>query len=96
MALADIVYRKAAMNLSFWNTPTGPGFYNFSASGGLFLLPSSRPVEKNPGCILHLRTGFIAGISGTFIALAVNDSGIVAAATSMIFHRPRPFLPDPG
>lgn len=36
----------------------------------------------------YLRSGLITGIIGTFIILLVNDSGIVAAATTMIYVAP--------
>lgn len=36
----------------------------------------------------YLKAGFIAGLSGSFLALLANDSGIVAAATSSIFVVP--------
>ncbi len=85
----SIAGRKIAMNIKLIRyTIWSRVFMTFL---GTFALLFYRPpglvkglMERYP----ELKAGFLAGITGTFTALIVNDSGIVAAATSMIFVAP--------
>ncbi|MFZ5753872.1 MAG: hypothetical protein ACOY3J_06490 [Bacillota bacterium] len=84
-----IASRKIAMNIKLIRyTIWSRVFMTFL---GTFALLFYRPpglvkrlMERYPG----LKAGFGAGITGSLVALIMNDSGIVAAATSMIFVAP--------
>lgn len=87
--LWPIMVRKINMNLkllqySLWTRV----FLTFLAAAALMFYKPSGILKKLFSAYPYLKAGFIAGLSGSFIALVVNDSGIVAAATSSIFIVP--------
>lgn len=88
-SLLPIFARKISMNLklirySLWSRV----FLTFL--GALALIFNRPPglLQKLFGQYRYLQTGFYTGLIGSFIILAVNDSGIVAAGTSMLFIAP--------
>lgn len=88
-SLLPIFSRKIAMNIkliqySLWTRV----FLTFLAATVFMFLRPPGQMKKIFADYPYLQAGSIAGIGGSLIALAVNDSGIVAAATTMIFVVP--------
>ena len=88
-SLLPIISRKVAMNIklihySLWTRV----FLTFLAATVFMFLRPPGLMKKIFADYPYLKAGSIAGISGSLIALSVNDSGIVAAATTMIFVVP--------
>ncbi len=88
-SLLPIFVRKISMNLklirySLWSRV----FLTFLAALALVLHKPPGLLQKLFGQYHYLQTGFYTGLIGSFIILAVNDSGIVAAGTSMLFIAP--------
>jgi hypothetical protein len=85
-SLWPIFSRKINMNIkllhySLWSRV----FLTFlGATAFIFYKPPGQ-LKKIFTTYPYLKAGFITGLSGSFITLVVNDSGIVAAATSSIF-----------
>lgn len=89
LSLWPIIVRKLNMNIkllqySLWTRV----FLTFLAATALMFYKPRGVLKKLFFAYPYLKAGFIAGLSGSFIALIVNDSGIVAAATSSIFIVP--------
>lgn len=89
MSLWPIFARKISMNIkllqySLWTRV----FLTFLGATALTFYRPPGLLRKIFLDHPFLKAGFIAGLSGSFIALVVNDSGIVAAATSSIFVVP--------
>lgn len=88
-SILPIIRRKLSMNwklfhYSLWSRV----LVTFLASLALFFY---RPIGLFSSVfhnLPYLHSGLITGIIGTFIILFVNDSGIVAAATTMIYVAP--------
>lgn len=88
-SLIPIVKRKLSMNwklfhYSLWSRV----LITFLASLALLFYRPIGMFKRVFKDLLYLRSGLITGIIGTFIILFVNDSGIVAAATTMIYVAP--------
>lgn len=88
-SLLPIFSRKVLMNIklihySLWTRV----FLTFLAATAFIFSRPPGLMKKIFAEYPYLRAGSIAGICGSFIALVVNDSGIVAAATAMIFVAP--------
>lgn len=88
-SLLPIFGRKISMNLklirySLWSRV----FLTFLAALALVFHKPPGLLQKPFGKYHYLQTGFYTGLIGSFIILAVNDSGIVAAGTSMLFIAP--------
>ena len=88
-ALLPILARKISMNLKLFR-------YSLWSRVFLAFLAALAIIFKKPPGLLqrlfsryqYLKTGFYTGLAGSFVLLAVNDSGIVAAGTSMLFIAP--------
>lgn len=85
-ALGEIIYRKASLNwkLIKYTVWTRVLLTSVFIVALLVFLPSGifrRIMEKKP----VMATGIAAGVIGALVALVVNDSGVVAAATAMIY-----------
>jgi hypothetical protein len=85
-SLLPVVIRKVNMNIkliqySLW---TRVFLTLLGASALIFYRPPGL-IKKIFSAFPCLKAGFNAGLCGSFIALLVNDSGIVAAATCSIF-----------
>jgi hypothetical protein len=84
--LFNIAYRKISMNMRLFRFTIWTRVFLSSllAMVILFYRPKGifRDVRERYPFLSH---GFTSGIVGSIVALAVNDSGIVAAATSMIY-----------
>lgn len=88
-SLIPIISRKLSMNYkllhySIWSRV----FLTFTGTLALTLYKPPGLLKRILQDYPHLKAGLIAGISGSFIALLCNDSGIVAAATSMLYIAP--------
>ena len=84
--IVQVINRKLEMNLklirfSSWGkvfllSPVGDGGARFRPAGGLKMLTQRYP---------QLFNGFTAILAGSLAALAFNDSGIVSAATAIVY-----------
>lgn len=88
-ALMPIMSRKISMNwslihYSIWSRV----FITFLGSIAFLLYRPIGLLQKIFNFNPYLQAGFLTGILGSFLVLLVNDSGIVAAATSMIYIAP--------
>lgn len=88
-ALLPIISRKVSMNIkllqySLWTRV----FLTFLGASALIFYRPPGMLKEIFTEYPYLKAGFIAGLSGSFLALLANDSGIVAAATSSIFVVP--------
>lgn len=86
LSLGPIIIRKLNMNIklmqySLWSRV----FLTFLGATALIFYKPPGVLKRLFTAYPYLKAGFIAGLSGSFITLVVNDSGIVAAATSSIF-----------
>lgn len=87
--LLTVIFRKISTNLrllqySLW----GRAFIISMGATALVFYRPSGSLHKLFQAHPFLRSGFTAAFSGSLIALVVNDSGIVAAATASIFIVP--------
>ncbi|WP_156972202.1 hypothetical protein [Syntrophaceticus schinkii] len=85
-AVKEVVVRKLAMNYKLirYTIWTRVLLCSLLALGILFYRPVGifrRLLTKNPA----IAAGLAGGVLGAFTALIFNDSGIVAAATAIIF-----------
>ncbi len=84
--LYNIAYRKLSMNIRLFKNTIWTRVFLSSLLSMVILFYRPAGIfkdvrEKYP----YLSYGFISGLVGSIAAFAVNDSGIVAAATSMIY-----------
>lgn len=89
ISIFPIIKRKLSMNwklfhYSMWSRV----LITFLASLALLFYRPMGLFRKVFSDLPFLHSGLITGIIGTFIILLVNDSGIVAAATTMIYVAP--------
>lgn len=87
--VGEIVKRKTEINVRLFKNTIWSRI--FAASLGSLTLLFYRPVgvmAKIKNAYPDLYKGFIGVIVGSIVALIFNDSGIVAAATTMIFGAP--------
>ncbi|MDX9872819.1 MAG: hypothetical protein RBT41_10420 [Clostridia bacterium] len=87
--LLTIILRKISTNFrllqySLW----GRAFLVFLGATALVFYKPTGSLQKLFAAHRFLQAGFTAGLTGSLIALIVNDSGIVAAATASIFIVP--------
>ncbi|AQS59569.1 hypothetical protein [Desulforamulus ferrireducens] len=85
----DIIQRKWAMNMKLLRYTVWSRI--LLASLAVLALLFYRPrgiMEKIRTTNPYLFKGFIGVVTGALVAFAVNDSGVVAAATAMIFGAP--------
>lgn len=88
-SLLPIFARKISMNIklfrySMWSRV----FLTFLAALALIFNKPPGLLKKLFGEYRYLQAGLYTGLAGSFIVLLVNDSGIVAAGTSMLFITP--------
>jgi len=87
--IADIIKRKTEINIKLFRYTIWSRV--FVASLGSLALLFYRPVGvmvKVKSDYPHLYKGLLGVVFGSIVALFFNDSGIVAAATTMIFGAP--------
>lgn len=89
LSIWPVIKRKFQMNwklfhYSLWSRV----LVTFLASLALLFYRPIGLLRKIFHDLPYLRAGLITGIIGTFVILLVNDSGIVAAATTMIYVAP--------
>ncbi|MBM7582340.1 hypothetical protein JOD02_001197 [Caldicoprobacter guelmensis] len=84
--LLNIAYRKVSMNIRLFRYTIWSRVFLSSLLAMIVLFYRPKGIfkdvkERYPG----LYCGFVSGIVGSVVAFAFNDSGIVAAATCMIY-----------
>mgnify|MGYP003730936325 CR=1 FL=1 len=90
--LFNIVYRKVSMNIKLFKYTIWTRVFLLSLISMVILLFRPIGIVKNTAKQYPMAIkGLTAGIIGSIAALLTNDSGIVAAATTMVFTAP-PFI----